>query len=114
MRRTVKADHVIDCTQEDFVNRQQHDLILAMAGYRSLLDYRRALSPEGTYVMVGGSMAQVFQAMLLGPALDRRGQESGQPGGQAGPRRSDLRRGHHPSIREAARMVDVRIKLSAL
>jgi NADPH:quinone reductase-like Zn-dependent oxidoreductase len=70
MRRTIKADHVIDYTREDFSRSgQRYDLVLAMAGYRSLLDYRRALSPDGTYVMVGGAMAQVFQAMLLGSAL---------------------------------------------
>ena len=72
--RSIGADHVIDYTREDFSrNGQQYDLILACAGYRSLLDYRRALSPDGTYVMVGGATGQVFQAMLLGPALSMSG-----------------------------------------
>ena len=74
--RSLGADHVIDYTQEDFARSEQgYDLILATAGYRSIFDYRRALSPEGTYVMSGGSTAQVFQAMLLGPMLSMTGSQ---------------------------------------
>lgn len=70
MVRSLGADRVIDYTQEDFSqNEQGYDLILATAGYRSLFDYRRALSPNGIYVMAGGSMAQIYQAMFLGPLL---------------------------------------------
>jgi NADPH:quinone reductase-like Zn-dependent oxidoreductase len=70
MVRSMGADHVIDYTQEDFTqNGQYYDLIFAANGYHPILAYRRALSPKGTYVMSGGSMAQVFQAMLLGPWL---------------------------------------------
>ena len=39
----------------------------AANGYHPILDYRRALAPKGVYVMAGGTMAQIFQAMLLGP-----------------------------------------------
>ena len=68
------ADHVIDYTQEDFTkNGQSYDLILAVAGNRSIWDYKRALRPRGKYVMVGGSMAQFFQAMLLGPWISMTG-----------------------------------------
>lgn len=68
--RSLGADQVIDYTQEDFTrNGQLYDLILATAGYRSILDYRHALSPSGIYVMAGGTLTQVFQAMLLGPGL---------------------------------------------
>src|SRR6266581_384801 len=68
MVRSIGADHVIDYTQEDFTqNGQRYDLILAANGYHPLSDYKRALSPQGMYVMTGGSMAQLFQAMLLGP-----------------------------------------------
>ena len=66
--RSIGADQVIDYTQQDFArNGQCYDLILGTAGYRSILDYRRALSPKGVYVSIGGAMAQTFQAMLLGP-----------------------------------------------
>jgi NADPH:quinone reductase-like Zn-dependent oxidoreductase len=68
MVRSIGANHVIDYTKEDFTkNGQRYDLILATAGYRSIFDYKRALSPKGIYVMTGGSMAQIFQATLLGP-----------------------------------------------
>jgi NADPH:quinone reductase-like Zn-dependent oxidoreductase len=70
MVRSIGADHVIDYTQEDVTkNGQRYDLILAANGYHSILDYRRALSPNGIYVVTGGSMAQIFQGMLLGPLL---------------------------------------------
>lgn len=70
MVRSLGADHVIDYTKEDFAqNGEQYDLIVATAGYRSILDYRRALSPQGIYVSTGGAMAQTFQALLLGPIL---------------------------------------------
>lgn len=69
MVRSIGADHVIDYAKEDFTrNGQQYDLILAVNGYHSLLDYKRALSPKGIYVMAGGSGAQMFQA-LLGPLI---------------------------------------------
>ncbi|MEJ2209433.1 MAG: NAD(P)-dependent alcohol dehydrogenase [Anaerolineae bacterium] len=72
--RSLGADHVVDYTREDFVTAGQHyDLIVATAGYRSILDYRRALSPQGIYVSTGGAMAQTFQALLLGPFLSMAG-----------------------------------------
>jgi len=72
--RSIGADHVIDYTKEDFVqNGQRYDLILATAGYRSIFDYRRALSPQGIYVSIGGAMAQTFQALLLGPWMSMTG-----------------------------------------
>ena len=74
MARSLGADHVIDYTQEDFTqNGKQYDLILAANGYHPISDYRRALSPDGTYVATGGSMAQTFEAMLQGPIISMRG-----------------------------------------
>ena len=75
MARSIGADHVIDYTQEDFThNGQGYDLILSANGYHPISDYKRALSPRGTYVMSGGSsMAQLFQAMLLGPLISMTG-----------------------------------------
>lgn len=72
--RSIGAGRVIDYTREDFTrNGQRYDLIVAVNGYHPILDYRRALSPAGTCVVVGGSMAQVFQGMLLGPIVSRLG-----------------------------------------
>jgi len=74
--RSIGADHVIDYTHEDFtLNGQRYDLILAVNGYHTIAAYKRALRPEGVYVMTGGSMAQVFQAMLLGPVMSRTGRQ---------------------------------------
>lgn len=74
MARSIGADYVIDYTQEDFTqNGQRYDLILAVNGYHPLLDYRRALSPTGICVVAGGSLAQVLQALLLGPLVSRFG-----------------------------------------
>jgi NADPH:quinone reductase-like Zn-dependent oxidoreductase len=76
MVRSIGADHVFDYTQEDFTkNGQRYDLILATAGYRSIFDYKRALSPRGIYVATGGSMVQIFQAMLLGPWISMTGRK---------------------------------------
>ncbi len=64
--RATGADHVIDYTQEDFTrNGQRYDLIFDNAANRSLSDYRRALSPGGTHVMVGGKSFNIFQTMLV-------------------------------------------------
>ena len=74
--RSIGADHVIDYTREDFTkNRQHYDLILAASGYHRISDYKRALSPKGIYVMTGGTMAQLFQAMLLGPMMSMIGRK---------------------------------------
>ncbi len=74
MVRSIGADHVIDYTQEDFTqNGQCYDLIIAANGDRSISEYKRALSPKGIYVATGGSMAQLFQAVLLGPWISMTG-----------------------------------------
>jgi NADPH:quinone reductase-like Zn-dependent oxidoreductase len=72
--RSMGADHVIDYTKENFArNGMYYDLILAANGDRSIFDYKRALSPTGTYVMTGGSTRQMFQAMVLGPWISMMG-----------------------------------------
>jgi NADPH:quinone reductase-like Zn-dependent oxidoreductase len=74
MARSIGADRVIDYTQEDFTqNGQGYDLIIAANGYHPISDYKRALSPRGTYVMTGGSMEQLNQAMLQGPWISMTG-----------------------------------------
>ena len=72
--RSLGADHLIDYTQEDFAASGLHyDLILGVGGYRPILDYERALRPEGIYVCAGGTAAQYFQALLLGPVISMMG-----------------------------------------
>jgi len=66
--RSIGAAQVIDYTQEDFTkNGHRYDLILDVKTTRSMFDCARALSPNGTYVTVGGSMPRLLQALLLGP-----------------------------------------------
>ncbi len=80
MVRSLDADQVIAYTQEDCTrNGQRYDLILAVNGYHPMFAYRRALRPTGRYVLVGGSKAHVFQALLqallLGPVISKTGRQ---------------------------------------
>jgi len=55
--RALGADRVVDYTQEDFTKLgERHDLMLDIAGSRSFLACRRVLTPEATFVVVGGRM----------------------------------------------------------
>ena len=54
MVRSIGADHVIDYSKEDFTQSgERYDLIFDIPGNHSLSDTRRALTPEGTYVLIG-------------------------------------------------------------
>src|SRR5438034_11357696 len=68
--RSIGADDVLDYTKDDFATLgKRYDLILAANGDRSIWDYKRALSADGSYVMSGGSNRQLTHALLLGPLL---------------------------------------------
>jgi NADPH:quinone reductase-like Zn-dependent oxidoreductase len=77
MVRAIGADHVIDYTKEDFINTRggpRYDLILDMGGNRSLTQLRRALTPRGTLVLVGGEggdrwigIGRSLQALVVSP-----------------------------------------------
>jgi NADPH:quinone reductase-like Zn-dependent oxidoreductase len=72
MLRSMGADHVIDYTRNDFTQGgQRYDLILAVNAHRPLLNYRRALNPQGKCVVAGGSLSLIFQALLLAPLVSR-------------------------------------------
>jgi len=74
LMRSLGADHVIDYTQENFTERsEKYDLIVAINGYHPLAAYKRILAPAGRYVCIGGEMKQIFQAMLLGPLMSKKG-----------------------------------------
>ena len=76
--RSIGADHVIDYTKEDFATQgQRYDLILATNGDRSIWDYRRALTADGSYAMTGGSNRQLTDALLFGPLLSLGRQQFG-------------------------------------
>lgn len=69
MLYSIGADHVIDYTKEDFTAGQRYDMILDVVAHRSIFDYKRALNPGGSYVMIGGTTARILQLLLLGPLI---------------------------------------------
>lgn len=70
--RSLGADQVIDYTKEDFTqDGQRYDLIIGANGYQPISRYKRALKPQGIYVMLGGKGAQIFQALMLGRLMSR-------------------------------------------
>jgi NADPH:quinone reductase-like Zn-dependent oxidoreductase len=55
MVQSIGADHVIDYTREDFTQGpERYDLIIDNVGTHSIAAYRRALTAQGTLVIVGG------------------------------------------------------------
>lgn len=80
MVRSIGADHVVDYTREDLVERgENYDLILDMVGNRTLSDCRRALSPNGTLVLVGGTggrwlggVDRTLRAVLMSPFISQK------------------------------------------
>jgi len=53
--RSIGADHVIDYTREDFADgSQRYDLIIDIGGNSRVSRLRRALTPTGTLVILGG------------------------------------------------------------
>jgi len=69
--RSLGADQVIDYTKVNFTQgTQRYDLILVVNGYHPLSTYKRALSPGGICVMIGGgSLAQMIGGNLVWPLL---------------------------------------------
>jgi NADPH:quinone reductase-like Zn-dependent oxidoreductase len=73
--RSIGADDVIDYTHEDFTNgSMKWDVIVDTAGRRPLRQLRRALTPKGTLVVVGGDgggrwTGGFFRGMLRGPLV---------------------------------------------
>ena len=73
--RSIGADAVIDYTREEFTDgTRRWDLIVDTAGRRSLSDLRRALTPKGTLVIVGGDgggrwTGGFFRGVLRAPLL---------------------------------------------
>jgi NADPH:quinone reductase-like Zn-dependent oxidoreductase len=67
--RSLGADHVLDYARQDYTRTGPYDIILDAAVRRSILEPRRALTPDGTYVFVGGDTGPTIQMMILGPLL---------------------------------------------
>jgi NADPH:quinone reductase-like Zn-dependent oxidoreductase len=84
MVRSIGADHVIDYTREDFTRSgERYDLILDIPGNHPWSDLRRALTPEGTYVLIGhdqygkagrrwiGSLGRVAKLLVMSPFVSQ-------------------------------------------
>jgi len=64
------ADYVIDYNKEDFTTgKKRYDIILGINGNYPLTAYRKTLASNGTYVMVGGSLSQIFKSFVFGRLL---------------------------------------------
>jgi NADPH:quinone reductase-like Zn-dependent oxidoreductase len=79
--RSLGADHVIDYTRDDFADGgHRYDLVLDIGGNPSLSRLRRALTPTGTLVIVGGEeggsfsggMNRQLRAVALSPFVRQR------------------------------------------
>ena len=92
MVRSLGADHLVDYTREDFTrNGRQYDLIYDAIGNRSIADYKRALTPQGSCVVAGfTTMPRMFEHMLLGPLLSKKGGKKVGMMGTANPNKADL------------------------
>jgi NADPH:quinone reductase-like Zn-dependent oxidoreductase len=73
--RSIGADDVIDYTREDFADgTRRWDVIVDTAGRRPLSQLRRALTPKGTLVIVGGDgggrwTGGFFRGLIRAPLL---------------------------------------------
>ena len=78
--RSIGADHVLDHTREDFTRRaERYGFILDIVGNHPWSACRRALTPDGTYVLSGfdqygrsghrwfGSLGRFARLMLISP-----------------------------------------------
>jgi NADPH:quinone reductase-like Zn-dependent oxidoreductase len=81
MVRSLGADRVIDYTQEDFTkDSQRYDLIVDTVGTHSLSNYRRALNPHGSLVIVGsldkgrwlGALTAAMNVWLYSPFVSQK------------------------------------------
>lgn len=75
MVRSIGADHVVDYTREDFTRGgQRYDLIVDVGGSPSLSRLRRAVTHDGTLVLVGAGLGNRLGPMArpLGSVVLRR------------------------------------------
>jgi len=81
MVASIGADHVVDYTREDFTRAERrYDLLIDIAGNRSLAETRRVLAPKGALVLVGGPnkgrwigpFGRTIRMLLQSPAVSQR------------------------------------------
>lgn len=70
---TLGADNVFDYTSGKFLNNsEKFDIILGINGNYPLTAYYKSLSPNGVFVMIGGSLVQILRSFLFGWLLSFR------------------------------------------
>ncbi|HEY6678301.1 MAG TPA: NAD(P)-dependent alcohol dehydrogenase [Actinomycetota bacterium] len=82
--RSIGADRVIDHTQEDFTRTgERYDVIIDLPGNHPWSDLRRALTPEGAYVLIGhdqyggadhrwfGSLGRFGKLLVISPFVNQ-------------------------------------------
>jgi NADPH:quinone reductase-like Zn-dependent oxidoreductase len=80
MLRSIGSDRVVDYAQEDFTRGdERYDVILDIAGNHPWPNIKRAITPEGTYVLIGhdhyggsghrwfGSLGRFAKLLLISP-----------------------------------------------
>jgi NADPH:quinone reductase-like Zn-dependent oxidoreductase len=67
--RSLGAERVLDYRTEDFTRVGAWDLVLDVVAQRSVADYRRALAPGGTALVVGGRARSVLGMLTYGSAV---------------------------------------------
>jgi NADPH:quinone reductase-like Zn-dependent oxidoreductase len=84
MLRSIGADRVLDYTREDFTRSgERYDVILDIAGNHPWPDIRRAITPEGTFVLIGhdhyggsghrwfGSLGRFAKLVVISPFVNQ-------------------------------------------
>jgi Zinc-binding dehydrogenase/RibD C-terminal domain len=84
MLRSIGVDRVLDYTQEDFTRSgKRYDVILDIAGNHPWPDIRRAITPEGTFVLIGhdhyggsghrwfGSLGRFAKLIVISPFVSQ-------------------------------------------
>jgi NADPH:quinone reductase-like Zn-dependent oxidoreductase len=70
MVRSIGADHVIDYRKEDFTRLgNQYDMIVDVVAHHSIFAYKRALSSDGIFIVVGGSLSSIIQTVSIGTLI---------------------------------------------
>jgi len=68
--KSLGADIVVDYTKEDVTKtKNKFDIILAVNGSYSLFTCKSMLKNEGTFVMIGGTIAMIFKSLVFGKIL---------------------------------------------